>query len=706
MSTRQATETKLLDFFRKSVQFVIPIYQRTYSWTYKQCNQLWKDIVHAGKNEEVTGHFIGSIVYIEKGLYSHSAIPHLLVIDGQQRLATLSILIAALARAIETQGGSIKIGEQRLSQKKMQNYYLFNSEEDDELRYKVLLTQNDKDTYINLVKGIELPKNSSIRICENNKFFEDKIANEKVSLETIYKGVSKLILVDISLNREHDNPQLIFESLNSTGLELSQADLIRNYILMGLEPDGQRELYSKYWYPMEQNFGQGNYASNFDRFMRDYLTLKTGSIPNIRAVYEEFKKYCQQQDESSVEDVVADIHKYSRFFVNIAFGKETKTSLQILFDEINNLKVHVAYPFLLEAYNDYIEQEISSDEFEEILRLTQSYVFRRAICGIPTNSLNKTFATLSRSIDKGKYLESFKAAMITKDSYRRFPSDEEFKAELLVKDVYHFRNRNFLLSRLENHDRKERVETSGYTIEHIMPQKEDMTDSWKNMLGNNWEEVFGKYLHTFGNLTLTGYNSELSCKPFSEKRDMVGGFADSPIRLNRSLAKLENWNEKQIILRARELAGLAIEVWDCPELEPEIIEQYLPKKESSEEILYSLEDREHLQGSMGEFFMHVRRRILNLDSSVSEEVLKPCIAYKNSTNFVDIVPTKTKLRLHLNMLYEEINDPRGISEDVTGKDHRGNGDVKINLKPDDDIEYAMRLVKQSFDKHFDDGDDL
>ena len=241
----KATETKLLDFLRKSAQFVIPIYQRTYSWTHKQCDQLWKDIVRAGKNEELTGHFIGSIVYIEKGLYSHTAIPHLLVIDGQQRLTTLSILIAALARAIETKDDGMKIGEQRLSQKKMQNYYLFNSEEDDVLRYKILLTQNDQDTFINLVEGIDLPKNHSIRIRENNKFFEDKIANEKVSMETIYKGISKLILVDISLNREHDNPQLIFESLNSTGLELSQADLIRNYILMGLDPEGQRKLYNK-----------------------------------------------------------------------------------------------------------------------------------------------------------------------------------------------------------------------------------------------------------------------------------------------------------------------------------------------------------------------------------------------------------------------------------------------------------------------------
>ena len=277
--------------------------------------------------------------------------------------------------------------------------------------------------------------------------------------------------------------------------------------------------------------------------------------------------------------------------------------------------------------------------------------------------------------------------------------------ELVVKDVYNLRSRNFLLSKLENFNRKEKVNVEDYTIEHIMPQKKDMTEEWKSELGDNWEDVFGKYLHTIGNLTFTGYNSELSCKPFLDKRDMEGGFADSPIRLNRSLAKLDRWNEEQLTTRANKIAGQAVKIWTCPGLEQSILDQYqyIAKPKKRKNHVYTLDSHKYLYGPIRELFMHIRRRILNLDSSVSEEVLKHYIAYKNSTNFVDIVPKKSKLRLHLNMRFDEINDPRVMCEDATDKGHWGNGDVKINLKSDDDIEYAMTLVKQSFDKHFDDG---
>lgn len=694
----KATETRLLDFLRKSVQFIIPIYQRTYSWSFKQCEQLWKDIVRAGSNSEISGHFIGSIVYIEKGLYSHSAIPHLLVIDGQQRLTTLSILLVALARAIKERGDNLEVGSQTLSHKKIHNYFLVNSEEDEDLRYKILLTQSDKATLINVIAGIEPPRPSSVRVIENSRFFEEKISACKADLDVIYNGIAKLILVDISLNRDHDNPQLIFESLNSTGLELSQADLIRNYILMDLEPEQQTRLYQKFWFPMEQLFGQVNYRSHFDRFMRDYLTLKMGTIPNIREVYDEFKRYCQDGNGQSIDKVVADIFKFSVYFVNMAFGKEEEGQLKRLFNDINMLKVDVAYPFLLEIYDDYVEQRLPKDYFVEILELIQSYVFRRAICGIPTNSLNKTFATLDRTLDKDNYLESFKAIMVTKDSYRRFPSDEEFVAELKIKDVYSLRSRNFLLTKLENHRRKERVDIGEFTIEHIMPQKEDMTKEWKRELGDNWEEVFNRYLHTIGNLTLTGYNAELSYKPFLEKRDMEGGFADSPIRLNRDLAKLETWNEDHIVQRAISLSEMAKSLWPCPAVPDEVIQEYRNRQAKTKRA-YTLEDHTHLQGKLEELFLHIRKRILNLDSSVTEEILKQYIAYKSTTNFVDIVVKKTKLRLHLNTRFDEIDDPIGVCEDVTGKGHWGNGDVKVSVRSYDEIDYVMSLIQQSLDRN-------
>lgn len=274
----KATETNCLKFLKEPKQFVIPIYQRTYSWTLKQCQQLWHDILRAAEDESVSGHFIGSVVYTERGLYQVTSVPQLLVIDGQQRLTTLSILLAALGKAIEVSGDKLEI-----NRRKIENYYLFNNEEEGEARYKLLLTQSDKETFIRLIEERELPSVASRRIVENYQYFESQICKRDIDLNSLYQGISKLIIIDVALNREHDNPQLIFESLNSTGLDLSQADLIRNYVLMGLEPNEQAEIYENYWYPMEQSFGQAGSDDLFDRFIRDYLTVKSksGAIPNI-----------------------------------------------------------------------------------------------------------------------------------------------------------------------------------------------------------------------------------------------------------------------------------------------------------------------------------------------------------------------------------------------------------------------------------------
>ncbi len=267
----KATETKLLDFLKGPKQFLIPIYQRTYSWTRRQCEQLWNDVVEAAGSASVSGHFVGSIVYIEKGLYHQiSSVPQFLVIDGQQRLTTLSLLLSALGVALRERGADGDV-----TQKKLNNYFLFNNEEDGELRYKLLLTQSDKATLLRLLEEKEPPEPAASRIVENHRFFADRIAAMDVEPAQLYAGLSKLIIIDVALNRDHDNPQLIFESLNSTGLELSQADLIRNYVLMGLDPGRQESLYDEYWFSMEKEFGRAGGDSRFDAFIRDYLTLKT-----------------------------------------------------------------------------------------------------------------------------------------------------------------------------------------------------------------------------------------------------------------------------------------------------------------------------------------------------------------------------------------------------------------------------------------------
>mgnify|MGYP006418480891 CR=1 FL=1 len=687
----KAFETNLLAFLRDPKQFVIPIYQRKYSWTIGECRQLLSDIMRVGKDNDINAHFIGSIVYIQEGIYNVSAIPMPLVIDGQQRLTTISILIAAFCDHIREKGKVEGIDEEKL-----RSYYLLNDKEDGDLFYKLLLTKSDKETYYKIVNSKDCSEEDSHRIIDNYKFFREQI--EKNSLQDIHNGFSKLIIIDVSLDKDRDNPQLIFESLNSTGLELTQADLIRNYILMDQEKKNQEVLYEDYWFPMEKSFGHAEYTDLFDRFMRDYLTIKTGKIPNIRDVYTEFKAYAKKLTD--INELVKNIYEYSKYFVCLALEQEKDSEIKSIFSNINTLKVDVSYPFILKVYDDYSQDIITRDEFVEILKHIESYVFRRAICGIPTNSLNKTFANLYKEINHDNYLQSFKAVLLLKDSYRRFPRDEEFKEQLLIKDVYNYRGRNYLLRKLENHNRKELVNIESYTIEHIMPQNENLSNEWISMLGDGWEEIREKYLHSLGNLTITGYNSELSDKPFIKKRNMEGGFADSPIRLNSYLAKLEIWNETEIVNRAKSLSELSVQIWEYPELDQETLNKYKSLEKSKPDKIYFMKDHIHLadDSNMRPLYDELRKRILNLDSSVKEEILKLYIAYKTTTNFVDIVPQKSKLRLSLNLKYDEINDPQNICKDVTDKGRWGNGDVEVGISSFEQIDYALFLIKQAFEK--------
>ncbi|MEG0796736.1 MAG: DUF262 and DUF1524 domain-containing protein [Odoribacter sp.] len=690
----KATSANLLSIIKGPKQFIIPIYQRTYSWLLPQCNKLFNDILKISSNELMQGHFIGSVVYFQESIHTVSDVPKLLVIDGQQRLTTVTLIIIALAEFIRN--NDVKIDT---TFTKLQNYYLLNADEDSELRYKLLLTKRDKETLINLINGIEPTEEHSLRLVENYKFFKSKISKENIV--DVYNGILRLFIVDVALEKDKDNPQLIFESMNSTGLDLSQADLIRNYILMGQDIKLQTELYERYWFPMEQSYGN-EYSSRFNWFVRDYLSVQTGVIPTIGKVYENFKAYVQSnKSPSTITGVVQDLFKYSGYYVNMVLRKERDLELRKLFSNIMRLKVDVSYPFLLPVYNDYTDEVITIDEFKEIIALIENYVFRRAICGIPTNSLNKTFATLYKSIDKSQYLESLKAAFQLMGNYKRFPNDTEFEREITSKDVYNFRSRNYLLHRLENHNRKETVSTDDYTIEHIMPQNPKLSTKWQNMLGGNWQEVQKTYLHTLGNLTLTGYNSELSDNTFDIKKSMEGGFNDSPLRLNRFMQKVDIWNEKTINERAKELATIAAKIWKAPNLSQEILDKYLHSEEKNISD-YTVDNYEYLKGEMLELYFSLKKRILNIDASVKEEYKKLYIAFKSHTNFVDIVPQKSRLRLSLNMEFSQIEDPKGMCIDVSNKGRWGNGDIEIGISNTNELDDVMDLIQQAFDIQMED----
>lgn len=701
----KASEANLLKFLKKSPQFVIPIYQRNYSWTAAQCQQLWNDLLRAGRDAGVNAHFIGSIVYVERALSNVTTQESLLVIDGQQRLTTCSLLIAALARHFEQKG----IGEllEAFSAKKLFNYYLLNPEEDGERHFKLILSETDKETLLAILKNTPTPTEASNRIAENYGLFQQWIEQNQAELEAICQGLAKLVIVDVSLDRTQDNPQLIFESMNSTGLELSQADLIRNYILMGLEPALQTHLYKTYWRPMEKAFGQAAYVVHFDAFMRHYLTAKTGDIPNIGDVYVAFKSFARTFN-GDVEALVADIHVFATYYCAMALDAETNAPLKQAFHDLRELKVDVAYPFLLDVYHDYKSDRLTADEVHRIVRLVESYVFRRAVCAVPTNSLNKTFAGMSRSLKKDRYFESVLAAFLMLPSYRRFPLDDEFLRHIKARDLYNFRSRSYWLRKLENHGRKERVVVEDYTIEHIMPQNKNLSAEWQAELGGEWERIRETWLHTLGNLTLTGYNSEYSDHPFAYKRDAVKdhdgnaiGFASSPLKLNAGLGQVPKWDEAAIALRADRLAKEATRVWEAPALTGDILAQYVTalRGEDAKAGKYTVSDHPHLvSGAMRDVFDALRKQLAALDPCVREEFLKLYVAYKAETNFVDIVPQAKRLLLVLNIGIQDLDDPKKLCRDISNIGRWGNGDVEIGVSSIEELPYAMGLIRQAFDR--------
>jgi predicted transport protein len=509
----------------------------------------------------------------------------------------------------------------------------------------------------------------------------------------------------VALSRDQDNPQLIFESMNSTGRELSQADLIRNYVLMGQPPELQERLYTLHWRPMEQSFGQEAYSGNeFSAFMRDFLTLKTAEVPRLDLVYEVFKQYERQPAvaEAGIEALLRDLHTTAIRYCRVALGQEPDPQIKDAFHDLRELKVNVVTPLLLELYGDHQAGLLSRDELLEALRLLESYVFRRAVCAIPSNSQQKTFATFSKALrrEPGHYLPSFKAHLLDLPSYRRFPSDEEFRRDLQIRNLYKFnKSCSYWLRRLENHQRKEPIAVAEYTIEHILPQNPDLSAAWREALCPDWAQVQEEWLHRLGNLTLTGYNPELSDRPFLDKRDhQEGGFRTSPLRLNQGLGQLERWDGDAIRQRGETLAARALEVWTAPELSEEQ-RQFYRQPRRRQDAGYTLDDHPQLANpQIRAVFDGLDARIRALDPNVSQEVRKLYIAYKAETNFVDIVPQTKRLRLSLNMPFAELNDPRGLAKNVAGIGRWGNGEVEIGVATLEEVPYALGLIRQSLER--------
>ncbi len=681
--TMEACATPLLKFIEDNQknQLVIPIYQRVYSWEKEQCKELWDDIIKIGGDDRMNGHFIGSILYVLDGNTPSSP---LLIIDGQQRLTTITLLLTALRNHLSDE----------IKRKEIEDHYLINSDKDGDKKFRLILSESDRDTLLSLIdKDRRKPNEPSLKIMENFKLFEEWIRKNTDKLETIFKGLEKLMMVEISLERGKDNPQLIFESMNSTGKDLTQTDLIRNYILMGLEPEKQKIFYKKYWRAMEEDFKQNEL---FNQFVRHYLTIKTREIPNINKVYKAFKDY-RQKKGIEVEVLLQDLQKYCGYFCQIVFKKEADKDLNKALSFLVDLERDVIYPLLLELYSDYSDGVLSKQDFIPIIYLTESYICRRVVCGLGTNGLNKIFASFTKKINKDQYLVSIKAHFLSLETTKgKFPKDSEFKNLFITIDFYNLKEKKYFFERLENFDTKEPINTKECTIEHIMPQTLT-AEEWKNDLGENFQAIHDKYLHTIGNLTLTGYNEKYSNNSFQEKRDMEKGFKQSPLKLNQSLKDLESFGEKEIEKRANDLADWALKIWTYPKLDAETLEKYKPKKDKKEKKVYDLSSYKFSPHSR-ELFDILREKIKALDERIAEKFMEPYIAYKFKTNFVDIVVQTKDLKLYLNMKFHELQDEKNLASDMTDKHHNGNGDIEIKLETKENIPYCLGLIKQALEK--------
>lgn len=568
----KANEVSLNDFLSQSkTQFVIPVYQRNYDWTEEQCKQLLFDILEVGSAPSAT-HFIGSIVFIHDGVFSVSEVKKLVIIDGQQRLTTFSLLYLSLYKFAEE--NDLKEKAEEIRDIFLSNKYV--KEETNKLKLKQS-DNNAKAFYFLFSNNNPSNYDQYSNIINNYNFFRQAISRS--NFQTIQDGLSRLLFVEISLERGKDDPQRIFESLNSTGLELSQSDLIRNYILMGLEPEEQSRVYDNYWSIIEEN--ARDYENEVGRvadFIRDFLTFKTKKIPNRSRVYEEFKLRYAKRDHSFYSKDIDEIKTYSFYYYKLINpGKENDLEIQRELNYINNLEMNVVYPFLLPVYNDYATNIISKDDFISILKLLQSYVWRRYMLNIPSNRLNKIFLSLYSDLVKENYLISLERLLVMKRGASRFPDDQEIEKALKEKDLYNIPSKYtlYFLEKLENFENREWVSFNNpnLTIEHIFPQNPD--SEWKKNLDEDAIQEFrNKYLHTAPNLTLSGNNGSLSNRSFLEKKLLnykgkEQGYIYSNLKLNAYLKTIEHWNIHTYQERYLWMNSRFKKVWQFPIVEIE-----------------------------------------------------------------------------------------------------------------------------------------
>jgi len=695
----KAEDTLVTNLLEGAKQFIVPIFQRDYSWGTKHCQQLWKDVIRVGSDPNVKGHFLGSVVYVAAE-DNTATITRWLLIDGQQRMTTLTLLLIALRDQMSQSQGDGDGGDEISTPEELDDYYLRNRHGKGDRRHKLHLRRADHDTLNALLDGKEFPEAASERVKENFIFLRDLVAQTDV--QTVYAGIKKLVVVDVCLTRGQDDPQMIFESLNSTGVDLTQADLIRNFVLMRLDETSQTQLYEEYWQPIERAFGR-RYRTEFDKFVKDFLTLqmRPGTPLKAAEIYHEFRSFFSRAvEQRGVDGILSDLRRFGTYYTAFSLGQEKQPELKEAFARLRSL-IEVASPVVLTLY-DYHERAktLSADEFLEAIDLLESFVFRRSVCDMQTRSLGQIFASLAYRITETQPLLSLKVALYRQGKKRRFPTDAEFREALETRDVYDMRTCFYLLDRLENFS-KERIDTALFTIEHVMPQNEDLRPEWRTMLGSDWQAVQETWLHRLGNLTLTGYNSTYSDRPFAEKKTIAGGFNDSPLRLNKFIREQSAWNATTIEQRGKQLAEKALAVWRPLVVDPLAVKQRELEEHKALAANYKIENLE-LADAAKQLLDALRPQIQALGIDVVELPNDRSVIYRVFDFFVEIIPRKQRLSLLLNLDFADCEDASGKARDATefafiiGATEVGG--VIYTLESVDDIPAAINLVRQAYER--------
>ena len=583
----KGSECRLIEYMEGSKKrFIIPVYQRNYDWKTENCKQLFDDLVKVIKNNR-RSHFFGSVVSVYEPSGRNT---EFLVIDGQQRLTTVSLLFLAMYNLINN---NIIASQDDSLGKQIYEDFLVDKYKPQDTRIKLKPVKNDRKAFGKLFDSVDEHIRES-NLTANYNYFYDRIQKQEITIDQLFDAICSLEIINITLNNE-DNPQLIFESLNSTGLDLSEGDKIRNFILMGLPAKEQDEYYEKYWNRIEE-------CTKYDvsSFVRDYLSVKQLAIPSQKKIHISFKEYVEQTSLEA-EDLLKDLLAYAKRYKILLNGGAKNKALDACIYRLNGLETTVTRPFFLEVMRIYDENKLDISQVTDVFLITENYLFRRNICDLPTNSLNKIFLMLHREIIRYDgtdvdYVEKFKYALLSKKEKARFPDDDEFATGFAERQVYHMNSKNkiYILERLENYGTSEDKDVYGhcddgtYSIEHIMPQH--LTPAWVKALGEDYEQIHEIWLHRVANLTLTAYNSKYSNSIFEEKKTMKNGFEDSGIRMNTYIAKKDKWTLSEIEERNQYLMSRALEIWEAPSTEF--------KPEEKQLDYYTLDDDAVLSGRL------------------------------------------------------------------------------------------------------------